>query len=86
MADQECKNYSRIASAIDYIKLSFKDQPSLDEIAGVVGLSPFHFLRLFTQWAGVSSKKLIQYLGIEYTKNVLKQKPSILLDTAYETG
>ncbi len=86
MDDQECKNYSRIASAIDYIKLNFKDQPSLDEIAGVVGLSPFHFQRLFTQWAGVSPKKFIQYLGIEYAKNLLKEKQSTLLDTAYKTG
>ena len=86
MDDQECKNYSRIASAIDYIKLNFKDQPSLDEIAGVVGLSPFHFQRLFTQWAGVSPKKFIQYLGIEYAKNLLKEKQSTLLDTAFKTG
>ncbi len=56
MANNEYINYSRIATAIDYIKLNFKDQPSLDEIAAVVGLSSFHFQRLFTQWAGVSPK------------------------------
>ncbi|MBL1278315.1 MAG: methylated-DNA--[protein]-cysteine S-methyltransferase [Ectothiorhodospiraceae bacterium] len=86
MADNEHINYKRIAVAIDYIKLNFKNQPSLDEIAGVVGLSPFHFQRLFTQWAGVSPKKFIQYLGIEYAKQLLKEKQSTLLDTAYETG
>ena len=59
MESNEHINYGRIAMAIDYIKLNFKHQPSLDEIAGVVGLSPFHFQRLFTQWAGVSPKKFI---------------------------
>ncbi len=86
MVDQEHKNYNRIAVAIDYIKLNFKDQPSLGEIARVVGLSPFHFQRLFTQWAGVSPKKFTQYLGIEYAKNLLKEEQSTLLDTAYEMG
>ncbi|OUR61012.1 cysteine methyltransferase [Colwellia sp. 39_35_sub15_T18] len=86
MVNNEQINYGRIAAAIDYIKLNFKNQPSLDEIAGVVELSPFHFQRLFTQWAGVSPKKFIQYLGIEYAKQLLKEKQSTLLDTAYETG
>lgn len=86
MAEQEHINYGRIAAAIDYIKLNFKDQPSLDDIAGEIGLSPFHFQRLFTQWAGVSPKKFIQYLGIEHAKILLKEKQTTLLETAYETG
>lgn len=86
MAKQEHINYGRIAAAIDYIKLNFKDQPSLDDIAGEIGISPFHFQRLFTQWAGVSPKKFIQYLGIEHAKFLLKEKQSTLLETAYETG
>lgn len=86
MAENEHLNYARIAIAIDYIKRNFKNQPSLDEVAGAVGLSPFHFQRLFTQWAGVSPKKFIQYLGVEYAKYLLKEKQSTLLDAAYETG
>jgi AraC family transcriptional regulator of adaptative response/methylated-DNA-[protein]-cysteine methyltransferase len=86
MADTQHINYERIAAAIDYIKLHFKDQPSLNEIAGVVGLSAFHFQRLFSQWAGVSPQKFIHYLSIEYAKQLLKDNQSTLLDTAYETG
>ncbi len=51
-------NYSRIAAAIDYIKSNFKNQPGLEEVAEKVNLSPFHFQRLFTEWAGVSPKKV----------------------------
>ncbi len=86
MAKNEHINYDRIAVAIDYMKQNYKKQPSLDDIAGVVGLSPFHFQRMFTQWAGVSPKKFIQYLGVEYAKKLLKQKQSTLLDTAYDMG
>ncbi|PCJ96624.1 MAG: cysteine methyltransferase [Zetaproteobacteria bacterium] len=86
MIDQEKINYDRIAQAIAYIKENFKDQPSLDDVAAAVNLSPFHFQRLFSDWAGVSPKKFMQYISIEYAKGLLKDGQSTLLDTAYETG
>jgi AraC family transcriptional regulator, regulatory protein of adaptative response / methylated-DNA-[protein]-cysteine methyltransferase len=86
MKTQEQINYERIAEAIDYIKLNFKDQPNLDEVAASVNLSPFHFQRLFTDWAGISPKKFLQYLSLEYAKNILKQQNATLFDTAYHTG
>ena len=57
MNTQETINYNRIAEAIDYIKANFKEQPNLDEVAEKVHLSPFHFQRLFSEWAGTSPKK-----------------------------
>jgi AraC family transcriptional regulator of adaptative response/methylated-DNA-[protein]-cysteine methyltransferase len=64
MNTQENINYQRIAEAINYIKLNFKEQPNLDEVAEKVNLSPFHFQRLFTDWAGISPKKFLQYLSL----------------------
>ena len=46
-------NYQRVAEAIEYISLHFKEQPNLEEVATKIHLSPFHFQRLFTEWAGV---------------------------------
>ena len=86
MADQQQINYGRIAQAIDYIKHHFKDQPSLEDIAGAVNLSPFHFQRLFTDWAGVSPKKFIQYLSVEYAKKLLKNEQPSLLEAAHQVG
>jgi len=86
MTDNEQVNYHRIAVAINFIKLHFKEQPSLDEIAAVVGVSRFHFQRLFSDWAGVSPKKFIQYLSLEHAKQLLKNNHATLLDAAYETG
>ena len=85
MTDSQQLNYQRIAVAIEYIKTHFKEQPTLDEIATAVGLSPSHFQRLFTDWAGVSPNKFIQYLSLDYAKTLLNNQSS-LLDTAYAAG
>jgi len=86
MSTQEIINYERIAEAINYIKINFKEQPNLDEVAEKVHLSPFHFQRLFTDWAGISPKKFLQYLSLDYAKGILKDKQATLFDTAFETG
>ncbi len=85
MANKEHINYTRIAEAIAYIKANFQEQPSLNEIAESAHLSPHHFQRLFTTWAGVSPKKFMQYLSIEYAKQLLKDGQT-LFDTAHQTG
>ena len=86
MKPQEHINFNRIAEAIEYLTRNFKDQPDLDVVAKKVHLSPFHFQRLFTDWAGVSPKKFLQFLTIEYAKAILKEKQSSLFDAAFETG
>jgi AraC family transcriptional regulator of adaptative response/methylated-DNA-[protein]-cysteine methyltransferase len=69
MTEQQNINYNRIAEAIEYIKTNFKEQPNLDEVARQVHLSPFHFQRLFSDWAGTSPKKFLQYTTVEYAKS-----------------
>ena len=86
MSTQETINYHRIEDAINYIKLNFKEQPGLDDVAEKVNLSPFHFQRMFTDWAGISPKKFIQFLSLDYAKGILKNNQATLFDTAFETG
>ncbi len=86
MNEQAYINYNRIAEAIDYIKNHFTEQPNLDEIAEKVNVSPYHFQRLFTDWAGVSPKKFLQYISVEHAKKILKDKKASLSEVAYETG
>ncbi|MEO6639030.1 MAG: bifunctional helix-turn-helix domain-containing protein/methylated-DNA--[protein]-cysteine S-methyltransferase [Ginsengibacter sp.] len=86
MHEQEKTNYSRIEEAISYIKENFKSQPGLEEIAGKIHVSPFHFQKIFTEWAGVSPKKFLQYISVDYAKKLLKEKQATLFDTAYDTG
>ncbi len=86
MNTQQQLNYNRIAEAIHYIKEHFKEQPSLNDIAESVHLSPYHFQRLFSDWAGVSPKKFMQYISVEYAKQLLKEQQATLFDAAHETG
>lgn len=79
-------DYERIAIAIDYIRTHFKEQPDLDAVAGHVNMSPFHFQRMFTRWAGVSPKKFLQFTSVEYAKQLLTGHPATLLDAAIATG
>ena len=78
-------DYEKIEKAIVYLKQNFRKQPGLDEVAKQTFLSPFHFQRLFKEWAGVSPKKFLQFISVEYAKDLLKQNYS-LFDTSYETG
>lgn len=81
------ENYQRIAKAIAYIQVHFKEQPDLTTVADYLHLSPAHFQRLFTEWVGTSPKKFLQYITLSYTKSLLKkvESPS-LFDTTYEAG
>lgn len=78
-------DYERIEKAIGYIADNFQQQPDLDEVAKQVHVSPFHFQRMFKDWAGVSPKKFLQYISAEHAKTLLKQNMS-LSDVSYETG
>lgn len=86
MKAQEEINFTRIAEAINFIQLNFKSQPSLEEIAEKANLSPYHFQRLFSMWAGTSPKRFLQYISIGYAKKCLKENQASLFETALETG
>lgn len=78
-------DYQRIEKAIHFLKEHFKEQPDLDEVAKQVHVSPFHFQRMFKDWAGVTPKKFLQYISVEHAKGLLKQNLS-LSDVSFETG
>lgn len=79
-------NYIRITKVIDYINEHYKEQPTLEELANYINLSPFHFQRIFKEWVGVSPKQYLQYTTINYAKSLLKERGLTLFDTSYKTG
>lgn len=82
---QSSEDYLRIEQAILYLERYYKDQPELGEVAANIGLSEYHFQRLFTRWAGVSPKRFIQFLTKEGAKSLLDQSEN-LLDTTHQVG
>ncbi|MFM5708871.1 MAG: bifunctional transcriptional activator/DNA repair enzyme AdaA [Aeromonas veronii] len=71
-------DYARIADAIRFIASQVERQPTLDEIAAHVHLSPFHFQRLFSRWAGVTPKRYLQVLTLERAKALLQESRPLL--------
>jgi AraC family transcriptional regulator of adaptative response/methylated-DNA-[protein]-cysteine methyltransferase len=85
MVTEENINYLRIEQAIQFLEKNFQHQPTLDEVADVVYLSPFHFQRLFTEWAGISPKRFMQYLTVDFLKDRLAESKN-LADAAASAG
>ncbi len=79
------EDYERVRQAIAYMSDTWRDQPDLEEIARDAGLSPAHFHRLFSRWAGISPKEFVQALTLDHARELLKGSATIL-DTAYEVG
>ncbi len=82
---QEDVNYKRIEEAIKFLTENYKQQPSLYDVADEVNVSPFHFQKMFTEWAGISPKKFLQYLTVEELKKEL-HKTSNLVEAAKRVG
>lgn len=76
--DEQARHYAVVAAAIDYLRRHAAQQPGLDEIAAAVHMSPFHFQRLFSAWAGVSPKRFLQYLTKEHAKRELAEAGDML--------
>jgi len=84
MNDSKAYYYKKVAEALGYLEQNFTDQPELEQIADYVNISLFHFQKIFSEWVGVSPKKYLQFLSVNYAKELLKQ--NTLSATAYEVG
>lgn len=78
-------DYQRVEQALAYLQAHYPEQPSLAEVAGSVGLSEYHFQRVFTHWVGISPKRFLQYLTKEHARELLDRSASVL-EAAYQSG
>ena len=78
-------DYQRVEKAILFLEDNFLDQPNLNHVAAHLQLSDFHFQRLFKRWAGISPKRFLQFLTVEYAKQLLQNSRSVL-DVSYDVG
>jgi AraC family transcriptional regulator of adaptative response/methylated-DNA-[protein]-cysteine methyltransferase len=82
---QLLRDYERVERAITFIDEQFPRQPSLAAVAAHLGLSEFHFQRLFSRWVGISPKRFQQFLTKEHAKEMLTRSRSVL-EATYGAG
>lgn len=78
-------HYALVRRAIEAIDAAGGTPLSLDALAAEVNLSPAHFQRVFSRWAGVSPKKVQQYLTLGHAKALLSNRFTTL-EAAHNTG
>ena len=84
--EERSADYQRMTKALEWLAERWRERPSLDEAAQVVGLSPFHFQRLFTRWAGVSPKTFTAALAHAEARRLLLDEDLSVLDAALDAG
>ena len=79
------RDYELVRRNLEFLRVNWRDQPSLDDLAERNGMSGAHLQRLFRRWAGLSPKAFLQALTIDHARKLLRDSASVL-DTAYEVG
>jgi AraC family transcriptional regulator of adaptative response/methylated-DNA-[protein]-cysteine methyltransferase len=82
----EGPDYDVVRRVIELITEDYRDQPSLEAIAGQLGQSPTQLQKTFTRWAGLSPKAFLQAVTLDHAKRLLRQEDMPLLETAIEVG
>ena len=78
-------HYGVMARAIAAIDAAGGEALPLPRLAAAAGLSPAHFQRVFSRWAGVSPHRLQQYLTLGHAKALLDARATTL-EAAHEAG
>lgn len=78
-------DYARIEAALERIERDARRQPTLEEVAASAGLSPGHFQRVFTRWAGISPKRFLQAVTVRRARELLRAHRPVL-DVAFDVG
>ena len=81
----KASDYEIVRRSIEFISRRWRDQPSLEAIAGHVGMKPLSLQRLFTRWAGLSPKGFLQAVTLDHARALLADSASVL-DASYEVG
>ena len=82
---EDIRSYQQVARAIEFIRAHAREQPGLETVARAVGMSPYHFQRLFARWAGISPKRFLQVLTRDHARSLLLEHGS-MLEISHELG
>lgn len=83
--DERSKAYTRMARSLAFLGGTWREWPDLQACALQAGLSPSHFQREFTRWAGLSPHQYQAALAHGAAGDLLRQGASVL-EASLETG
>mgnify|MGYP002834862538 CR=1 FL=1 len=86
MHQQHQIDYRRVERGIAYIAAHFREGLALEDVAAAAHVSPFHFQRMFTAWAGVSPKTFARYLSLDHARHALRSGGASLLGAELDSG
>lgn len=78
--------YDLVRQVIEQISLDYRDQPSLETLAGGIGVTPDHLQTVFRRWAGLTPKAFLQAVTLDHARRLLKDDNLPLLDASFELG
>jgi len=81
----DSRDFARMTRAIEFIESEFERQPRLAEVARHVGLSEFHFNRLFRRWTGLTPKQYLAEVTRRAAGDALRDEPSVM-EAAHAVG
>jgi AraC family transcriptional regulator of adaptative response/methylated-DNA-[protein]-cysteine methyltransferase len=81
----DSRDFVRMTRAIQFIEDEYQRQPKLAEIARHVGLSEFHFNRLFRRWTGLTPKQYLAEITSRAAGAALRDEVSVM-DAALAIG
>ena len=75
---ERCVAYDRMARVLEHMGDNWRDRPDLETLASEFGLSPFHFQREFSRWAGLTPKQYMSAHSHAEAGELLRQGASVL--------
>lgn len=85
LTERAAGDYEIVRRTLESLTNSWRDQPSLEDLARECGLQPIQLQRIFSRWAGLTPKQFLQALTLDHAKALLEDAATVL-DTSYEVG
>lgn len=79
------RDYDTVRRAIAFISEHWRGQPTIEEMAEAVSVTPDELHHLFRRWAGLTPKAFMQALTLDHARRLLRDSASVL-DAAYDSG
>jgi AraC-like DNA-binding protein len=79
--------HERVQRAVSYLESNFQSKLTIQDLARISNLSPFHFSRLFTRFVGLSPHEYILSCRLQYSARLLRAHPEYSIgDVALTSG